>query len=128
MLEIRPASYDFEEWKKILNIRNLTRQGFGNTEKISVDTHFYFMKEHYSNYVVALMDDELVGFGGVVADDIRVAVHPDHQGMGIGKNIISFLSFKFPEAFAKVKVDNEASIKLFESCGFEKTWYILEKK
>jgi L-amino acid N-acyltransferase YncA len=29
-------------------------------------------------------------------------------------------------AFAKVKVDNEASLKLFESCGFKKKFYILK--
>jgi len=34
---------------------------------------------------------------------------------------------KFPDSFAKVKIDNEASRKLFESCGFKKKYYILEK-
>ena len=33
----------------------------------------------------------------------------------------------YPDAFAKVKVDNESSLKLFESCGFKKKYYILEK-
>ena len=32
-----------------------------------------------------------------------------------------------PTAFAKVKMDNEASIKLFEACGFTKKFYILTK-
>ena len=128
MLEIRPVALDTTEWNEILNIRNLTSHGFGNTDQIDSETHFYFMKDNYHDYVVAEMKGEIVGFGGVVKDDIRVAVHPDYQGLGIGKNIISVLSVKFPEAFAKVKIDNEASLKLFESCGFKKTWYILEKK
>jgi RimJ/RimL family protein N-acetyltransferase len=34
---------------------------------------------------------------------------------------------EFPSAFAKVKIENEASLKLFESCGFTKQFYILKK-
>lgn len=33
-----------------------------------------------------------------------------------------------PDAFEKVKLDNEASIRLFESCGFKKKYYLLEKE
>ena len=33
----------------------------------------------------------------------------------------------WPTAFAKVKIDNKASIKLFESCGFTKKFFILTK-
>ena len=33
----------------------------------------------------------------------------------------------WPSAFAKVKIDNEASMKLFEACGFTKKYYILTK-
>jgi ribosomal protein S18 acetylase RimI-like enzyme len=127
MLEIRPVALDTIEWNEILNIRNLTSHGFGNTDQIDSETHFYFMKDNYHDYVVAEMKGEIVVFGVVVKDDISVAVKADYQGLGIGKNIISVLSVKFPEAFAKVKIDNEASLKLFESCGFKKTWYILEK-
>jgi len=32
-----------------------------------------------------------------------------------------------PQAYAKVKVGNEASLRLFEKCGFTKQYYILEK-
>jgi L-amino acid N-acyltransferase YncA len=34
----------------------------------------------------------------------------------------------FPDAVAKVKLDNEASLKLFEKCGFEKRFYLLERE
>ena len=33
-----------------------------------------------------------------------------------------------PGALAKVKLDNKASLCLFEKCGFKKKYYILEKE
>ena len=33
-----------------------------------------------------------------------------------------------PTALAKVKINNEASLRLFEKCGFKKKFYILEKE
>ena len=33
-----------------------------------------------------------------------------------------------PTAIARVKLDNEASIRLFERCGFKKRYYILERQ
>jgi hypothetical protein len=33
-----------------------------------------------------------------------------------------------PLSQAKVKLKNEASIRMFEGCGFEKKYYILEKE
>ena len=46
---------------------------------------------------------------------------------GIGKFMINQIMNEEPTAFAKVKMDNEASIKLFEACGFTKKFYILTK-
>ena len=84
--------------------------------------------EKYSNcFRVALLDNEPVGYVGVIEDDIRVCTHPDHQGRGVGKFMINKCMEIWPTAFAKVKVDNQASLKLFESCGFTKSFYILNK-
>ena len=33
-----------------------------------------------------------------------------------------------PSAVAKVKIDNKASLKLFEKCGFKLKYYLLEKE
>jgi RimJ/RimL family protein N-acetyltransferase len=33
-----------------------------------------------------------------------------------------------PNAQAKVKIQNEASRKLFEKCGFKMKYYLMEKK
>jgi len=41
--------------------------------------------------------------------------------------MISALMQLYPRAFAKVKIDNTASLRLFEACGFTKRYYILER-
>ena len=33
---------------------------------------------------------------------------------------------EFPNSFAKIKLNNHHSIKLFESCGFKKKYIIME--
>jgi len=34
---------------------------------------------------------------------------------------------KYPKAVARVKIENEASLRLFKNCGFKKKFYILER-
>ena len=73
-------------------------------------------------------EHEPVGYVGIIDDDIRVATHPSYQGKGVGTYMINEIMNLNPTAIAKVKVDNEASLKLFETCGFKKKYYILEKE
>jgi len=74
-----------------------------------------------------LIDENPAGYVGVIDLDIRVATHPEFQGKGVGKFMINALMTLYPESFAKIKVENTASLRLFESCGFSKKYYILEK-
>ena len=41
--------------------------------------------------------------------------------------MISQILLKFPNSYAKVKTENKASLSVFESCGFKKKYFILEK-
>jgi hypothetical protein len=41
--------------------------------------------------------------------------------------MLNYIIDKFPNSFAKIKIDNESSVKSFESCGFTKQFYILKK-
>ena len=85
------------------------------------------MKNYSQYYRIALVGNKPAGYVGVIEDDIRVCTHPDFQGNGIGKFMINECMNIWPSAFAKVKIDNKASIKLFESCGFAKNFYVLTK-
>jgi len=116
-------------WEDIRKLRNDSevKKGFINQEPISEEEHLEFMTKHSSKFIVAFVDNDFAGYVGVIRNDIRVAVKPDFQGNGIGKLMINILKDQAPQALAKVKLDNEASIRLFESCGFKKKYYILER-
>ena len=120
---------DRKYWEFIRTLRNDKRvvSGFIQSTYITKDLQQNY-KEKYSNcFRVALLYNEPVGYVGVIEDDIRVCTHPNHQGRGVGKFMINKCMEIWPTAFAKVKVDNQASLKLFESCGFTKSFYILNK-
>ena len=79
------------------------------------------MKQHGARYLVALVKGQFAGYAGSIDDDIRVCTHPDFQGRSVGKSLIQAINRRFPEARARVKLDNAASQSLFESCGFVRT-------
>lgn len=116
-------------WEFIRVLRNDKRvlDGFLKSIHISKEMQKSYMSNHYQFYRVALINKIPVGYIGVIEDDIRVCTHPDYQGRGIGKFMVNKCMKIWPTAFAKVKIDNKASIKLFESCGFTKKFFILTK-
>jgi len=119
-----------EHWEFIRNLRNHpdVKTGFVFQDYISEEQQKAYMSKYGDCFYICLVDEKPAGYVGVIEDDIRVATHPDFQGMGVGKYMINQLMSLHPNAFAKVKIDNNASVKLFEKCGFKKSFYILEKK
>ena len=115
-------------WDFVRNLRNDLREGFISQKDIDKESHYKYMEKYSDNYYICLEDHTPVGWVGSIDKDIRVATHPDHQKKGIGKFLINELMIRHPDAFAKIKLDNEASLRLFESCGFKKKYYILERK
>ena len=77
------------------------------------------MNINAQHYRICLIDGNPAGYIGVIEDDIRVCSHPDFQGMGVGKFMIKQCMKIWPTAYAKVKLGNIASDKLFLGCGFE---------
>jgi RimJ/RimL family protein N-acetyltransferase len=118
-----------EYWEFIRRLRNLDsiKTGFIKQENISSEEQREYMKENGHNFWICLDDLEPVGYVGIINDDIRVATHPDHQKKGIGAFMINEIMQKYPNSYAKIKLENEASIKLFERCGFVKKYFILER-
>lgn len=125
LVENEPRYYEF--------IRRLrddkeVKKGFIQQEDITEKQHQKFMMKYASHYYICIENNIPIGFVGVIDDDIRVATHPDHQAQGVGTFMISELIKRFPMATAKVKIENEASLRIFEKCGFKKKYYILEKE
>ena len=114
-------------WDFIRKLRNSAKKGFVQQEHITEIQQAEHMLKYNNNYWVCLLDEKPVGYVGVIDDDIRVATHPAFQGQGVGSFMINEIVKLFPDAAAKVKLDNEASLRLFEKCGFEKRFYLLER-
>lgn len=115
-------------WERIRTIRNASRDRFLDSSYIDKETHKSFMEEHCKNYYVATINgNDVIGFAGVVDNDIRIGVHPDFKGFGVGKKLLKKIQKEFPNSVAKIYIDNERSIRLFESCGFKKKLYILHQ-
>ena len=116
-------------WEFIRQIRNDKRvkAGFIQQEHIAQENHLEYMEKYGKNFYICLVDGHPAGYVGVIDRDIRVATHPDFQGKGVGKFMINALMTLYPNSLAKVKIENRASLRLFEACGFEKRYYILEK-
>jgi ribosomal protein S18 acetylase RimI-like enzyme len=120
----------YQYWEFIRTLRNHpdVKGGFIQQDEIEQQQHENFMLRYGLFFYVCLIDNQPAGYVGVIDDDIRVATHPDFQGKGVGKFMINELMEMNPNAFAKVKIDNEASLRLFRSCGFKEKYYILEKE
>jgi len=118
-----------EYWEFIRCLRNDERvkHGFIQQKHISEDSHLKYMEKYGIFYHICLYNEQPAGYCGVIDDDIRIAVHPDFQGKGTGSFMINELMKIYPSAFAKVKIENQASMRLFEKCGFKKKYYILER-
>lgn len=116
-------------WEFLRQLRNnpIVKKGFIEQDYITKENHLKYMEKYGKNYYICLLDGVPVGYVGVIDRDIRVATHPDYQGQGVAKFMIEKLMEIYPDSFAKVKIKNEASLRLFESCNFKKSYYILEK-
>lgn len=122
-------------WEFIRQLRNNpdVKGGFISQKEISRYEHANHMISYGHGYFVCLsertdgQERKPLGYCGVINNDIRVAVLPESQGKGVGKFMINELMKLHPDAFAKVKLENDASISLFEACGFKKKYFILER-
>jgi len=114
-------------WDAILDIRNENREGFGDSNLIHSGAHCKYMFNNFSNYLLCVENEEVLGFIGHVKNDIRVATKKEHQRKGVAKFMVQEFCNIFPGCSAKIKINNSASLELFKSCGFKKRYYLLER-
>ena len=126
-MELVKCTPQYWEFVRVLRNDERVQSGFIKSTPISTKDQEYYMHSNSHHYRISLIDKKPAGYVGVIEDDIRVCTHPDYQGKGVGKFMINEIMKEYPTAFAKVKIDNEISMKLFEACGFTKKFYILTK-
>ena len=119
-----------KHWEFIRNLRNMNgvQQGFIEQNPIDEIQHATYMLKYNNNFWICVDNDEPMGYIGTIDNDIRVATHPNFQGQGVGSFMVNEIMKLHPDALAKVKLDNEASLRLFEKCGFKKKYYLLERE
>ena len=127
MVEIVDNNVKYYEFTRLLRSDQRVQDGFIENVNITEEQQDKYMQKHIDNYIIALYNGEPAGYAGSIDDDIRVCVHPDFHKKGIGKALIQELMVRFPNSFAKVKIENEASRALFESCGFKVKYWLMEK-
>ena len=110
-------------WEFIRNLRNdpEIKVGFIEQGYITQEQQIEYMSTHNDSYYVCLFKGFPVGYVGDIQQDIRLASSPDCKRRGVGSFMLREFMKKRPGAYAKVLIDNEPSIKLFESVGFKWT-------
>ena len=119
-----------EYWEFVRQLRNndKVQAGFIETKHISKTQQKEYMNKFQGDYRVCLIGENPVGYIGVIEDDIRICTHPDYQKRGVGKFMLEEAYKIWPNAHAKIKENNLASKKLFESAGFEVQFVIMKRK
>ena len=118
-MELVKCEEEYWEFVRKLRMDGRVIDGFLETTPITKEQQVGYMKNNYQHYRIALVNGQPAGYVGVLNDDIRVCTHPDFWGVGVGKFMIKSAMAIWPTAYAKVKIGNIASDKLFISCGFE---------
>ena len=120
---IENAPMHFEFIRKLRNHPQL-KIGFIQQDDISALDHANYMLKYSTQYFICLSSGIPVGFIGVVDDDIRLAVDPSFQNLGVARFMVEEAIKMYPTAQAKVKVSNSASMHLFQSLNFTKEFVI----
>jgi len=107
-------------WEFIRRLRNdeKVKIGFINQDNITVEQQLEYMGKYNDNYYICVHQGIPLGYIGQVDGDIRLAVTPAYHGQGVATFMLTKFMTLYPEATAKVKLDNIASNRLFPSCGF----------
>lgn len=119
MIELVKNEPKYWEYIRVLRTCKENTDGFIEQVQITKQEQKNYMLKHGDSYYICLYNSKPVGFVGVVNNDIRIATDPLHKKQGIGKFMLKKISELYPNATAKVKLDNINSINLFLSCNYK---------
>jgi ribosomal-protein-alanine N-acetyltransferase len=120
-----------EDLDEIMRIEELC---FRPSERFSRETYRSLLLRRDIAFVVAEIDDRIVGFVAAEARGLKgyvytINVHPEHQGKGIGKALMKEIETIMRNAGAKimeleVRADNKRAIKMYESLGYTTVFFL----
>jgi len=125
-LKLVDCTSEYWQFVRILRIDPRNLSGFVKTTDISEHQQIEYMKKYNDKYKICLMGNVPTGFIGEIDGDIRICTDHVYKNKGIAKFMVSEFLKTNPNVFAKIKCDNLASLKLFESCGFKIKYFVLE--
>lgn len=131
MFKLVPNSPEFFGFIRMLRNNDLVKKGFIQQHEITPEEHDEHMRVYGSCYYICLMKGEgPVGYVGVLDGDIRVCVYPTYHRRGVGTFMLQEFFRQHPDCYpdCKIKVDNAASLALFQSVGFKVKFYLLERE
>jgi ribosomal protein S18 acetylase RimI-like enzyme len=104
----------------IRQLRNdkLLSSGFIDQHEIAIDEQQKYMENHKDDYYIALLDNDPVGFIGIVDNDLRLAVKKEFQRKGVASFMIKKIVELYPDVDVQVKENNLASLEMFQKNGF----------
>tara|TARA_R110002020_G_scaffold345738_1_gene559658 strand:+ start:3136 stop:3519 length:384 start_codon:yes stop_codon:yes gene_type:complete len=123
-MELKECTKKYWEFIRVLRNDKRVLDGFIQSTYITEKMQETYMLNNSQFYRVALLNNQPCGYVGVIKNDIRICTHPNFQGKGVGKFMLKEILKIFPNAFGKVKIENEASRKLFTSVGFKEKFII----
>jgi ribosomal protein S18 acetylase RimI-like enzyme len=115
---------DKKYWEFVRSLRNDKNNlsGFIETKHISPEDQQAFMKINSRFFKTCLLDEEPVGYIGLIGenkDEITFCVAHNNKGNGIGSFMVKDFT-KNISCWAKVRLENINSSKIFEKLGFKK--------
>jgi GNAT superfamily N-acetyltransferase len=126
---MRLIPIDSTYYEDVRKLRNDCRvqDGFVDNNYITKKAQIKYMKKYCADYYVCLYDGKFAGYIGVINNDIRICVRPHLQRKGIGLFMLKEIRRHYPDAFARVKLDNQRSLSLFLRAGFEIQFFLLNQ-
>src|ERR1035437_278072 len=125
---LKLVNFNEQYWEFVRRIRfdpkNLN--GFIKQKSVNKNQQKKYMSKNKNNYRICLLDNIPVGFVGSINGDIRICVDHKYKNKGIATFMILKSIEIWPKSFAKIKINNIESKKLFESCGFKLKYLIYE--
>jgi RimJ/RimL family protein N-acetyltransferase len=127
-VRLRPATERDIELLWLWRNDPVTRSQSRNTDPISWKAHLRWVRSALGDPGRKILIGERdsnpvgnVGFHRVDGDmEVSIVVAPGERGKGVGRAMLSTACADMPgDLYAAVRTGNEASRRLFESCGFE---------